>query len=551
MKLKLVFIVIFILFLINFIYADKMNLNGINIDYGKGVLTKENDFDIITIPVTAGSSGETVIVGDKKYENLKANSRLKLKNGELIEAEIYSSKESGYYIRGSIIKVPENSKLIFKDNKVTIYAPEKSKIKQPEKIDKSSEDLTVSYIIPEKGLVFENDIPIKPIAKNNELFFDFKENAFYIIDKGYKSVYGDDFKSLYDLGGIGVGGILQRDKESKIYIYSDGKEHSGNYISISKEKLIVGSENERVFANIIPGNVLGIKDINNLIFSTKNGIVTVTRDKLSSKSESFGVLFGNEYIRYNQSLELIYKPEYKGVFNLPDFKIEIFDKNNNPIVIGKINENNYGIDIGQGTIFHQGLSEKEKEIFSKMTRAEQIRTIGMNSEEASKYIADYYSEKLDPQRLKTIPDESKYKYPSGTIIMQYLAGGVVHSSIILNENGKSWVYVETPPRAVKVPLESYLSRFGEYFYYNVRTPDFISPIKFSQEQINGMISYANSQLGRPYGFITEPFNTNKPHSINCATLVGCTLSTTGEYDFTHVEQRTIDFLNIERFRVKK
>lgn len=552
MKFNIAIFIFITLLTLNSICAGTLNSNGTNIDFGKGIIAKENGFDIIRIPLSPGISEEKITIGNNEYKYLKGNSNFKLNNGELIEAEIYNSKETEYNFKGNIIKVPENSKLIFKDNKVVIYSPDYSKIKEPVNTNPLANDMVVLYQIPEKGLILENDIPIKPIGKNNELFYDLKEKAFYVSDKGYKSIYGDDFKSLYEVGGIGIGGIIEKNTETKIYLFFDGKKHEGNYLSFSRDQLIVGSSDQRVFVNIGSENILGIKNINNVIFSVRNGEVVVKKEKLSANSESFGVLFGNEYIKYEKSLDLIYKTDYKDPFKLPDFEIEIFDKNKNSLVIGKINDNNYGIDIGQGMIYHQGLTDDEKDIFSKMLRSDQIRVIGMNNEEASKYISSYYSEKLDPNNKQSdkYPDESKYKYASGTIIIQELPGGVVHSSIILNENGNSWVYLSTPPKTVKVPLESY---FKKYFYYNLKDAQYITPeVKFSEREINTMIEYANSQLGRPYGVINEPYDKNQPSQPNCALFVGAILDRSGEYRTTGEPLRSIDFRDrLEKYRIKK
>lgn len=287
--------------------------------------------------------------------------------------------------------------------------------------------------------------------------------------------------------------------------------------------------------------------MNTLFLSAKNGKVEIKDGLVETRTDSFSLFIGNNVLKYNKKDNLfIINNKQKNIKN-PDLSLDIYNPNGEKVFGDKIfsDDNRLGIDIGQGKIYLTELNEKEKNIFNNLPRTEQLRSLGLSREELSRFLNDYESKILSPSSdTSKIPeDTSKYKYPSGTIIYQDTPfTGRSHTALIINENGKTWVYQSFPPEVTKISLDSFLNR-----YFFLGKPVFYSPDKtYSEYQIANMVKYADSELGRSYSL------QNKEGGINCCTFIGSVLEKTGEYKFSDKVLYSKDLAgdNLKNFRIK-
>ncbi|MEK6859315.1 MAG: hypothetical protein AABX54_00730 [Nanoarchaeota archaeon] len=201
------FAVIFIfLFLIGFAYAEDVGTGRIIIDKDKIVKIKGNDY------------------------NVNAGSLFIIKNDELAEGTSFVAGKNGgiFRLKGVNVKLPENTKVLFKDGKIKIELPDGVKL----------DTLNVKELEKAKGVKFE----------------------FVSKDKGFNLPSGDLFKGIlnYDIDKNGIGNLYFSDKEAvldglkvknpkqeRIDLDLKGevsKSYSGNYISIDSRnsKLVIG-----------------------------------------------------------------------------------------------------------------------------------------------------------------------------------------------------------------------------------------------------------------------------------------------------------------------
>ena len=102
-------------------------------------------------------------------------------------------------------------------------------------------------------------------------------------------------------------------------------------------------------------------------------------------------------------------------------------------------------------------------------------------------------------------------------ISKVTGSSLTHVAIIFNDT----VYESTWPEVHRIPFNSYLQlrNKGTYSYFQPRVP-------FTNRQIQAMIKYAVSQLGRPYA-MREYWRNKDVRGIDCSQYIGNVLEKSG------------------------
>jgi len=166
--------------------------------------------------------------------NVKSGSKLIVGSEGLGEGTSFIAAGNGgdYMLKGINIKLPENTEVLFKDNKVIIKLPENSQLDTLNLIDKGKATGTkFEFADGEKGF----KLPSGDLFTGKTLTYEVDENGkgnFYFSDKDA------------DLGGLKI----RNPKEDKINLDFKGeisKEYAENYISLDTKnsKLVIGKNN--------------------------------------------------------------------------------------------------------------------------------------------------------------------------------------------------------------------------------------------------------------------------------------------------------------------
>lgn len=122
---------------------------------------------------------------------------------------------------------------------------------------------------------------------------------------------------------------------------------------------------------------------------------------------------------------------------------------------------------------------------------------------------------------------------SKKIVRKVTDSNITHVALIMNVDGKSWVYEAEPPRVRRVPLMTFYQEIGE------RNRDGDESIRiwlmppnqgFNRTQRKRMLTYLDHQLGRRYS-IKNYVRDVHGDGIHCAQLTANTLCLSGRFSF--------------------
>ena len=144
-------------------------------------------------------------------------------------------------------------------------------------------------------------------------------------------------------------------------------------------------------------------------------------------------------------------------------------------------------------------------------------------EEASPFDKPYKPEPDEKEPEPEYPPSGKF-LDGTTIVHKNLRHGY-HVAIILNEDGKPYVYQGSPPKANRHEYEEYVKKFGKLFPSRgglVYTP----PDKpYTLKEVKKMKAEADKLLGTKY----RPWNLGK--GMNCCEVVANILNASGRNHF--------------------
>ena len=159
------------------------------------------------------------------------------KEGKLTDGTTFVVGRGGgnFYITGYKQPLSEGTKVSFENGKVLIKYPENSRIELPEVVDQKEAEKTVIEFSSEKGFKLPNDYLFDKTLRLKNGIFSFSAET--------GNIDGIEFKNI-NLKDVGI--------------YFDGKEHdyAGSYLSIGKNQIILGANNneEGVLVRFGKGN---------------------------------------------------------------------------------------------------------------------------------------------------------------------------------------------------------------------------------------------------------------------------------------------------------
>lgn len=333
-----IFFIIGSIFLINLAFAEDIkitykdsNLQLVNLSFDVGKPNEANPVSLVKGEgkISYNMNGNTL----REYDNIGANGSFSFKDKKLKSAEFNVTKDGFYSFGNHNISIPAGSKVIFKDNKVTIQLPKDytKSIVKPTKIPGSSEeDVKVEYRYkdgeePSTLKISDNnkEYELKKIGSDKfQLNFDPKNDAFYVVGK-------------FEMNSLKIG---EFSKDDETYLFFDGNTHAnvkGSYISFGDKKLIIGASTGDFSPTVqfLPGNkYVTISDDKKMLMiqaigGEKGGQLTLENpdDKIFPKitaTTGYNLFDGNKAIRYVDS----FKDKYKGPILLTNNPLPITGK---------------------------------------------------------------------------------------------------------------------------------------------------------------------------------------------------------------------------------
>ena len=185
-----------------------------------------------------------VTIKGNKFENIKKDvdnpGKIQINNREEITYAEFEVNDKGqvYNIGGTEFYAPPNSKVIFKDNKISIFPPENSEIKQlPSSKDGKGPDVEYSgknIKIDEKNS-FDGSLSFKP---NGQAF-----------------ISAEQLKQGTIINNVEIKSKQNQNNKINVNVFFDGAEHDGNYVSFGGKNLLAKAADSNFLVNFRGGNV--------------------------------------------------------------------------------------------------------------------------------------------------------------------------------------------------------------------------------------------------------------------------------------------------------
>ncbi len=137
-------------------------------------------------------------------------------------------------------------------------------------------------------------------------------------------------------------------------------------------------------------------------------------------------------------------------------------------------------------------------------------------------------------------------------IYKHTGSTIVHTAIILYDDGKPFVYEATWPRVRKMPLDQYYDLLAKHKQKNSRYSwEIVQPQQaYSQTELVKIKQYAISQLGRPY-MLRGYWKGREVKGIFCSQYVGNSIGTTNRIKSKDFKETPISlYLKLKQFARK-
>ncbi|MGE0755794.1 MAG: hypothetical protein AB7F89_07655 [Pirellulaceae bacterium] len=125
---------------------------------------------------------------------------------------------------------------------------------------------------------------------------------------------------------------------------------------------------------------------------------------------------------------------------------------------------------------------------------------------------------------------------SNPIVEAYTRSEVTHVGLVLQKDGREWVYEATPSVVRRIPLASYYEELGEHNRRRressrLRVRLYPPRTDYTDKELTDLKAFLDSQLGRRYS--VKGYVRSRPgDGIHCAELVASALATTGRHELT-------------------